>query len=83
MSTNEELESLEKSTELINELTEDFEEFLSKYYKYVFAHGERHYEMVYFKDIPVSQTYKLSIYVENKKTSWIRLTTTKENEIIF
>ncbi|MBP9994053.1 MAG: hypothetical protein KBT67_03805 [bacterium] len=83
MSTNEELESLEKSTELINELTEGFEEFLSKYYQYVFAHGERHHEMVYFKDIPVSKTYRLSIYDENRKVTWIRLTTTKENEILF
>lgn len=52
MSTNEELESLEKSTELINELTEGFEEFLSKYYQYVFAHGERHHEWYISKIYP-------------------------------
>lgn len=58
---------LDLAKQLMDAAEDRFEDFLSQNYDYVLAHGDRHYEQVYFKDIPLTNDYKLSMNLINKR----------------
>ena len=60
---------------MLHEVEDDFIEFCSKYDEYILAHGDRHYEHVYFENIPFSECsdYSLSLNVVNTKVDWFRI----------
>lgn len=51
----------------LDEVEDRFEEFLHDNSKYVEAHGDKHYEQVYFNNIPIKKDYTLSMNVVNKE----------------
>jgi hypothetical protein len=58
---------LELAKMTLDEVEDRFEEFLHDNSKYVEAHGDKHYEQVYFNNIPIKKDYTLSMNVVNKE----------------
>ena len=50
----------------MDEAEDHFEDFLHKNYDYVEAHGDRHYEQVFFKNMPLVEGYTISMNLIGK-----------------